>query len=220
MRHHSSICDREQAKEEPLKTTVSERASVVYPVVIVKVNGIQVRAMLDTGAGSSYISAGLVERLKKRPVRKERKRIEMMMESVTRLTETYEIEIKNLKEDYVLKTEVTKVDRGALLSLPNPNYNQLLAQYKHLQGVKMDDTENKERLPVHLILGVRAYAQIKAQAEPRLGKPGDPVAELTRFGLYYHVTGEGSRLNEYVKDADVKRRLQGFKPTRCPWFGG
>ena len=35
--------------------------SVVYPVVVMEVEGIRCRALLDTGAGSSYALASLIE---------------------------------------------------------------------------------------------------------------------------------------------------------------
>ena len=47
------------------------KGAVTYPVVVVEVNGIRCRALLDTGAGSSYASAALIERLHIRPRRKE-----------------------------------------------------------------------------------------------------------------------------------------------------
>ena len=37
--------------------------TVTYPVVVVNVEGIKCRALLDTGAGSSYASSALLERL-------------------------------------------------------------------------------------------------------------------------------------------------------------
>ena len=42
----------------------------------------------------------------------------------------------------------------------------------------MDDTDDKEVLPIHLIL----EASLKVNSMPRIGNPGEPVAELTRFG--------------------------------------
>ncbi len=51
------------------------------------------------------------------------------------MTEVYDLEISNLKEDFHIKTEVTKVDRASLLSLENPKYDTVLGQYSHLQGV-------------------------------------------------------------------------------------
>ena len=57
----------------------NHEGSVIYPVVVVVVDGIKCRALLDTGAGSSYASAALVERLNKRPTHIEHKQIEMML---------------------------------------------------------------------------------------------------------------------------------------------
>ena len=37
-------------------------------------------------------------------------------------------------------------------------------------------------VPVHLILGTSEYARIKTETTPKIGKPGEPIAELTRFG--------------------------------------
>ena len=55
------------------------KGAVTYPVVVVEINDIRCRALLDTGAGSSHASAALIERLHIRPRRKELKRIEMML---------------------------------------------------------------------------------------------------------------------------------------------
>ena len=43
----------------------------------------------------------------------------------------------------------------------------------------MDDTVVKKELPVHLILGTSEYAQIKTETMPKVGKAGEPIAELT-----------------------------------------
>ena len=46
----------------------------------------------------------------------------------------------------------------------------------------MDDTDEKAELPIHLILGAIEYAGVKVNSMPRIGKPAEPIAELTRFG--------------------------------------
>ena len=58
-RHHTSICDK---KSSDSKTSQSSQVmlatgaqGIIYPVVVVEVNGITCRVLLDTGAGSSYI---------------------------------------------------------------------------------------------------------------------------------------------------------------------
>ena len=187
-RHHSSICDKRPNEQEGVKPQTEQMLvakgenKVIYPIVLVKVDGIICRALLDTGAGSSYASGALVERLNKRPVRKVFKTIEMMMQSTSRTIEVHEVTISDLDEKHKLKTEVTKVDRNNLLLIDNPKYEEVLSKFDHLKKVKMDDTDAKPQLPVHLILGASDYAKIKTATEPCVGEPGEPVAELTKFG--------------------------------------
>ncbi len=64
---------------------------VVYPVVVVKVEGIMCRALLDTGAGSSYASATLIEQLNRQPDHKVYKKIEMMMSATSQKIEMYKV---------------------------------------------------------------------------------------------------------------------------------
>lgn len=77
--------------------TATGKGSVIYPVVIVEAEGIKCRALLDTGSGSSYASEALLQRLKKQPVRREQKRIEMMMQTTTQTIEVYDLAIKSLE---------------------------------------------------------------------------------------------------------------------------
>ena len=60
---------------------------VLYQVVVVEVEGITCRALLDTGAGSSCASATLVEPLNRKPDHKGYKKIEMMMTSTSQKIE-------------------------------------------------------------------------------------------------------------------------------------
>ena len=78
------------------------KGSVTYPVVIVSVCGIHCRALLDTGAGSSYASAALLDRMGKQPVRREFKRIEMMMQVSNREIEIYNVVISSLTGEFQL----------------------------------------------------------------------------------------------------------------------
>ena len=56
---------------------------MVYPVVVVDVDGIRCRALLDTGARSSYASAALISKLNRKTDRREYKTILMMMTSTS-----------------------------------------------------------------------------------------------------------------------------------------
>ena len=69
-----------------------------------------------------------------------------------------------------------------------------MERYDHLTGVTMDDVDDKEELPVHLILGMNEYAQIKTETTPKIGKPGEPIAELTRLGWTIMSPGSESDL--------------------------
>ena len=65
---------------EPLLTTTEN--NVIYPVAIVKANGVKCYTLPDIGSGSSYASEGLLDYLKINPTRKEIK----TMETLTNLT--------------------------------------------------------------------------------------------------------------------------------------
>ena len=128
---------------------------VIYPVVAVQVEGGKCRALLDTGAGRSYASAKLLDRLSSH-------RIKMML-GATREVELSTIDISATDGKFSLPVEVTKVNKGELL-------------------FPMDDLDTKDQLPVHLIFGAGKYAKIKTESAPRVSQPGQPLAKLTSFG--------------------------------------
>lgn len=179
-RHHTSICN--SVTNQLMTATTMERPTVIYPVVVVEVLGVKCRALLDTGAGSSYASAALLDRLQIRPHQREVRQIEMMMGVVTKPVEIFKVQISSLKGDFLLETDVTLVNKRQLLSLENPRYQQVLERYDHLKGVKMDDMDTKEFLPVHLILGVCDHTKIKTETAPLIGATNEPIAEKTKFG--------------------------------------
>jgi len=106
----------------------------------------------------------------------------MMLGVATREVEITSVNVANLKGDFQLSVEVTRVEKPKLLELDNPKYNDIIERYTHLEGVEMDDSDTKTMLPVHLILGASEFAKIKTTQAPRVGSPGEPVAEMTRFG--------------------------------------
>ena len=177
---------------------VATEGSVIYPVVVVKVNNILCRALLDTSAGSSYTSSALLGKLNLRPIRKETKHIEMMMHSTTRKIDVFGIKINDVSGNFQLTEEVTKIERETLLSRPNPNYESVLRQHQHLRDTKMNDTDTKVDLPIHLILGASEYTTIKVQEMPRVGQPREPIAELTRFDWVLMSHGKEQELSKLM----------------------
>ncbi|XP_022797625.1 uncharacterized protein LOC111335895 [Stylophora pistillata] len=79
-KHHTSICNARENEFNPLLVAAGmPNARVTYPVVVVEVEGVKCRALLDTGAGSSYASAALLNRIPTRKRAKEVRKIEMLL---------------------------------------------------------------------------------------------------------------------------------------------
>lgn len=62
----------------------------------------------------------------------------------------------------------------------------------HLRGIRIDDNDQKENLPIHVILGASEYALIKTQTLARVGVLGQPIAEKTKVGWVIMSPGQGS----------------------------
>ena len=52
--------------------------------------------------------------------------------------------------------------------MANADYRDI-QMYTHLQGVQMKDSDNKEYLPVHVILGTLKYGNIKTKWDVKMG---------------------------------------------------
>ena len=67
-RHHTSICDNPvSGGTKKVVLTPSDVGEGVFPAVLLKIDGIITRALIDTGAGSSYVSAKVGDMLNKKP---------------------------------------------------------------------------------------------------------------------------------------------------------
>ena len=124
---------------EPIITTTKNH--VIYPVAIVKVNGVKCRALLDTGSGSSYTSDGLLDYLKINPTRKEIKTIETFTNLTTKKLKIYSVKIQDVNKKLSFNTELNKLERDVLLTLPNLKYSRTLKKYPHLKELQMNDKE-------------------------------------------------------------------------------
>ena len=94
-----------------------------------------------------------------------------------------------------MTTMVSKVDKSVLLSIPNPRYADKIKTFSHLAGVTMDDEDTKPKLPIHLMLGASEYLRIKTHTKPKIGKAGEPIAELTTLGWTMMSAGKEVGLN-------------------------
>lgn len=79
--HHTSICDmpRHHKTERVLTALDPENKDIVYPIILVDINGIKTHALLDTGAGSLCASTKLLNLLNKRPKETVTERIDIML---------------------------------------------------------------------------------------------------------------------------------------------
>ena len=166
--------------------TTCQKSEAIFPVVVVEVNGIKCRALIDSGA------IKLIELLKLKPSQTLVKNIDMLMASKTSKLEIYDMKLDSLNGSFSLPVKATKVNKSELLSIDNPNYPELITQHPHLKGVTMNDNDVKDSLPVHVILGSGEYAKIKTQTKPRIGSEKAPIVELTKFGWFLMVLGTNS----------------------------
>ena len=164
-----------------MMTTTNQR-NVIHPVLVIEVEGIKCRALLDTGVSSSYISASITKLLRKKPVREEHKSVEMMFQMVNRKMSVYEVQMGDVRGKLRFTTEVNKVDRDVLLTLPNTKCTKVIEENLHLRGIVMDDIDQKEQSPDHVILGANDYALIKRSTANRVAEMGLPIAEKTKLG--------------------------------------
>ena len=183
-RHHTSICEQKNDKSQDNEKLMTDGVSGdgIFPVVVVKINGFECRALIDSAAGSSSVSAKLIETLKIKPSETKRQRIDMLMNSKTALMEIFDAKIRSIDGNFELDAKLTKVNKSELLTINNPEYDVLIGRYQHLNAVRMDDKDTKDKLPIHVILGISEYARIKTRSKPLVGGPGEPVAEQTKFG--------------------------------------
>ena len=193
-RHHTSICDQNETKTDgngkKLLISSGENPEGIFPIVRVKVDGIECRALIDTGAGSSYASARLINLLEKKPIDVSRKRVDMLMTTQLTRLEIYEAVIESVGGDFQMEVNLTKVNKEELLSVDNPHYKELINKYSHLKGVEVGDQDPKVQLPIHVVLSSGEYARIKTNTKPRVGQDGEPIAELTRLGWFVMSPGK------------------------------
>ena len=70
----------------------------------------------------------------------------------------------------------------------------MMETYGHLKGIKMNETDTKPELPMHVILWTSDYVKIKMQKCPRVGKINEPIAEQTKMGWVITSPGRESDL--------------------------
>ena len=108
----------------------------------------------------------------------------MLMGVTIKTLQEFNVTMHVVTDNFQLDVSVNKIDTREFILLENPHYKEVLSETPHLRGVHMDDDDEKDQLPVHLILGANDFAKIRTGERLRVGRRGDlnPVAEFTRFG--------------------------------------
>ena len=125
-RHYTLICEtidptNEHEQSHGVALTTNQRSEGLFPVVIVEVYGTKCRALIDSGAGSSYVSAKLIELLRMKPAEIQTKTIDMLLSSKQARLEVYDFELKSVDLQFSLSVKATKVNKTELLSIEDPN---------------------------------------------------------------------------------------------------
>ena len=145
-RHHTSICDAKDRNQDDrtkadrkVLTASGSATEGIFPVVV-KVNGITCRALIDSGAGSSYISGKHAVMLNVKPVETRTSKIDMLLTSKTTRLEIYEATVESMVGDYAMDVKLIKVEKGELLT-DKPHYNMLQEEFDHLKQANFIDVD-------------------------------------------------------------------------------
>ena len=80
----------------------------VFPVVLLKVDGIITRALIDSKSNSSYVSARVTDMMSKKPSESMTRQVEMLMEThITRL-DLYDAELSSIDGEFGMESKLTK----------------------------------------------------------------------------------------------------------------
>ena len=102
-----------------------------------------------------------------------------MLYTINTLIDIYNVQITKTKGDLIINSEVSKVDRAELILMPHSHYKDIIETPTHLQGVQKQDSDDKEFLPVHVILEASEYVSIKTKKGMRVGEKGERVFLVT-----------------------------------------
>ena len=94
-RHHTSICDKTE-----VALTANGSSEGVFPMILVKVDGITTRALVDSGSNSSYVSAKVADMVRKKPSESTTRRVEMLMGTHTTKLEFNDARLSSIDGEF------------------------------------------------------------------------------------------------------------------------
>ena len=171
---------------------------------------------MDSGASHSYASSTAIKLFGTKCKSVGVRQIVMLTGVTTLKLHVYDASVESLNKDFVLDVSLTKIQKNDS-SAKSPRFKEILTKFHQLDGVYIDDYDEKDTLPVHLISGANEYAKIRTNEDLRVGKTGEPVAEHTRFEWALMSPGEfvGST---FVAAAKINRVDEGsYLQDRWRW---
>lgn len=114
--------------------TASDNMEILL-LVTVKIDGITCCAPIDNSAGSSYVSAQLLDLLKKRPCETKTRRLDMLINSKVTKLKVYDTVVDSLDGNFQISVKLTRANKGEPLSIVNPKYRQLIDKYPQCVSV-------------------------------------------------------------------------------------
>ncbi len=138
----------------------------------------------------SYICTDLTTKLRLRPVRKERRCIEQMYGSITKIVEVYKVTVEStIGNGFKIDLECINAEKAVLTLLPNPNVELVKRKQPRLHQLHISEEKSTgDTLPVHIMLEVADFQRIKSSEPPILGNQPekDPGADFTMLGWTLH----------------------------------
>ena len=110
----------------------------IHPTVVGVINGEPVRMLLDTAAGSNYISSTIANHLGTHPVFWEDKSTETMTGVVKQRLPVFSVDIYSTDMKFKLSIKANKLDRTVITTLPNPKISMLKTKYSGAHVHRLD----------------------------------------------------------------------------------
>ena len=74
-----------------------------------------------------------------------------MLYTATKKVEVFEIQIQDVTSNINFTTKVSKVEKGILTNILNPQYEVMINQFQCLKDIRLKGTDTKSSLPIHVI---------------------------------------------------------------------
>ena len=93
------------------------------------------RALIDTGAGASYVSSKFISLINQKKARTETETMQTLLNTSSKKIPIYSVQISGTKHQFSFQTKLHKLEKSVLVELPDPKYLELQNKYQHLKDL-------------------------------------------------------------------------------------